>query len=65
MHLMENVERYCGFYAAHNIRLLEIKNEVLEQVRNFSLDVTAKGYFTFNRRLLTGVRAVFQVTYYF
>lgn len=54
IHLMENVEKF-GFYAGDNIRLHEIKSQMSAQMRNFSFDVTAKGYFTLNRRLLTAV----------
>lgn len=54
MELLENIERY-GFYACDNVQLHEIKNELLEQIRNFSFAVTARGYFTFNRNMLAGV----------
>lgn len=51
---MENVERY-GFFASDNLQLNDIKNEVLHQIQTFPFDITAKGYFTFNRQLLVGV----------
>ncbi len=51
---MEKVERY-GFYSFDNAELNGVKNELTRQITNFRLDVTAKGYFTFNRRLVSSV----------
>lgn len=57
MDLMENIERY-GFYAFDNTQFFEVKSDVIDQIRNFPLSVTAKGYFTLNRQLFAVVSSL-------
>lgn len=53
--LMENTERFV-FRTNDNLRLHLLKNEIVQQIQNFRIVVTADGYFNINRSFLAGVR---------
>lgn len=53
--LVENIERYT-FWNNGNVILYQQKEELLAEIRNFPIKITAKGFFTINRKCLAAVR---------
>lgn len=56
-HLTENIEEYA-FWSTSNIQLHNLKKDVLSQIRNLPICITANDYFTVDSQLLAGVGMV-------
>lgn len=53
--LVENIEQYT-FWSTDNKQLHKLKKEVSSQINNLPIYITAREFFTIDRRLLTAVR---------